>query len=91
VNRISSACGFLGRLPIICSIEPPGFWRHDAEEPGTLVVKHRSTGLYLAADGEWTIDRPTAHRFTDHDHALRLVERHACEVGAFELLSERET
>jgi hypothetical protein len=60
--------------------------REVANEAGTRVLKHGSTGLYLAPDGEWTADSRLAHRFTDDYRAGRLIQRHACEIQAFELV-----
>ena len=73
-------------MSVFRSLSPLHRTHQAGDGPGSVLLKHGSTGLYLATGGEWIADARKAHRFNDHDRARRSVDQHACELKAFELV-----
>lgn len=51
-----------------------------------VVLRHLTTGRYLAPGGQWTTDSDLAVRFPDEEEARRFLQVHACERQAFGLM-----
>ncbi|HUP85673.1 MAG TPA: hypothetical protein VM143_08400 [Acidimicrobiales bacterium] len=56
-----------------------------AHIPGTVALRDRSTGRYLAAGGWWSDDEAAA-LWVDNDDATEVRRRFTCEPAAIELV-----